>query len=125
MIRRLAVRFFWVAFFPLGCSNPSFDPPSSPVHSTEHDGVLHAYSERYPFACKAEDYSLVACDNNRPVDEQLSCDAAGCHGGYRFNGALDMRQLRGGEGPSCYTCHGKKWQDDGRDPSAPFDIREP
>lgn len=63
---------------------------------------------------------LVACDDdddhgpsNAPVDHTISEDGVrhlpglrepldnctGCHG----------TDLRGGDGPSCYSCHGKEW----------------
>lgn len=53
----------------------------------------------------------MTCPDARPVDELLSCDATGCHGNYDFenSSATLVRDLEGSDGPSCYSCHDKKW----------------
>lgn len=97
------------------CGNPDFDPPElRPKHEVDQDGALHAVRFDIPFLCgvKGDERQGVPCDTTRPARDLLSCDAAGCHGGYEFveSGPGSVRDLRGSEGPSCYTCHGRKWR---------------
>ncbi len=50
-----------------------------------------------------------------PEDAYLSCDAVGCHGSYDYReagGSAAGRHLLGAEGPSCYSCHDRKWHED-------------
>ena len=99
------------------CGQPTFDRlPVSIPHSVEEDGALHAERLEDPFLCGDPDRPMdldrtAPCPTARPVDALLSCDASGCHGTYDFT-PTSTRQLWGGEGPSCYTCHGEKWIDD-------------
>jgi hypothetical protein len=99
------------------CGRPSFDPPASPAHDEEEEGVMHGRRYKTPFLCgdpsRPDDPKRTApCPSVRPPDAQLSCDAIGCHGGYDFTNPSAARHLRGSEGPSCYTCHGEEWKDD-------------
>ena len=75
---------------------------------------MHAIRMDNPFACGAvDDEDGGACPPDRPRDDELSCDAAGCHGNYQFKDQPMglMRDLLGSDGPSCYTCHGAEWED--------------
>lgn len=123
----VTLRSLFAACALASACGPSFDnPPEQPLHDDVHGGAAHAFSNRYPFLCRAPDdlRELVRCPSNRPSDEQLSCDASGCHGGNAYDGVLERRHLRGSEGPSCYTCHGVEWTDAGRDPKAPIDLEQ-
>ena len=97
------------------CGLPKFDPPDAPAHSKKEDGFLHGRRLESPFSCgdPQKPTRAVACPTERPPDELLSCDAIGCHGGFEFGAAPNpaSRHLRGSEGPSCYTCHGNKWDE--------------
>ncbi|MEQ9500094.1 MAG: hypothetical protein RIT81_24680 [Deltaproteobacteria bacterium] len=98
------------------CGNPAFEPPEAPIHDVEEDGALHGRRYENPFNCGPNDRDEEgnACPTVRPPDEQLSCDATGCHGNYDFEDSPPNleRKLFGSDGPSCYTCHGEKWEDD-------------
>ena len=105
-------------FAAAACGRPEFTPPDDPPHVEEHGGAMHAIRAEDPFSCGIEG-SLrakrgVPCPTERPADLLLSCDASGCHGTFDFSAPADtaVRELRGSEGPSCYTCHGEKWEDD-------------
>lgn len=111
-----------LAFAPLlglllACGGPSFQPPAEPPHDISEGGHLHAARLEHPFNCGTEDGPRarvgVECPTERPADALLSCDASGCHGGFTFGTvtATTVRELFGSEGPSCYTCHGEKWED--------------
>jgi hypothetical protein len=98
--------------------DPSFSPPAHPPHEEEEDGALHAVRFKDPFSCgtSARSENGVACktDGVRPLDDLLSCDAIGCHGGFDYTPNTSMtRALTGSEGPSCYTCHGDQWTEEG------------
>lgn len=93
----------------------SFDPPDNPPHDQIEDGFRHARGYEVPFLCKdptRPGYS--ACpDDIRPLRENLSCDASGCHGDYSFTPSepTEQRHLLGADGPSCWTCHDREWSD--------------
>lgn len=88
-----------------------FDPPAVPAHTDSEDGFLHARGKSTPFLCKSSSGATVTCPTDRrPADEQLSCDAAGCHGDTEYF-ANESRHLLGSDGPSCYTCHDQEWSD--------------
>jgi hypothetical protein len=102
-----------------GCGGPTFLPPAEPAHDVEHGGHYHAVRLEDPFSCgiagSPNAKRGTPCPTVRPQEDALlSCDASGCHGGFDFTAAAaaGLRELRGGEGPSCYTCHGEKWKDD-------------
>lgn len=92
---------------------PTFDPPAEPNHDFEvEDGARHPRGLEEPFLCRSDSGAPVACDQlERPVNSQLSCDAAGCHGGFTFDGDYTNpdRHLHGSDGPSCWTCHDQEW----------------
>lgn len=100
-----------------GCGSPTFEPPEFPKHHIEEGGALHADGYEEPFLCgkDGDPITRVACPPERPNDNRASCDSAGCHGGYNYDKpAIPVgfeRELFGSDGPSCYTCHGKKWDD--------------
>ncbi len=99
-----------------GCGRPTFEPPDHPKHQTEQGGALHADGYGKPFLCgKAggDPEDRVACPPDRPIDDLASCDSGGCHGGYRYKDTPTdfIRELFGSDGPSCFTCHGNKWDD--------------
>lgn len=110
-----AVAGLWLL---IGCGTPEFFPPADPPHDVSKDGHMHAVRLEDPFSCGTADAPNakrgVTCPTTRPVDAQLSCDASGCHGRFDFSepAATAVRDLRGSEGPSCYTCHGAKWEHD-------------
>ena len=88
------------------------DPPSEPAHTDSEDGFMHAEGKDTPFLCGDGDGRHIACpDDIRPEPRNLSCDASGCHGAYEYDPSQpqDARDLRGSDGPSCYTCHGTEW----------------
>ena len=95
-----------------------FLPPAHPAHDRPEGGAMHAARLEHPFSCGDPSGSGrgdrgVDCPETRPSDDQLSCDATGCHGGFDFTPETRAtRALIGSEGPSCYTCHGEKWNDD-------------
>jgi len=99
------------------CGGPTFEPPDQPPHDVREGGHLHAARFEDPFSCgdPADPNARrgVPCPTERPEDARLSCDASGCHGGFRFGATTSttVRELFGSEGPSCYTCHGEKWKD--------------
>lgn len=99
----------------LGCNAPSFDPPEHPNHHIEEGGALHADGHERPFLCGdgSDPSNRVECPPGRPTDDHASCDSAGCHGGYRYkNTPADFtRELFGSDGPSCFSCHGKEWDE--------------
>jgi hypothetical protein len=92
----------------------SFTPPEHPPHDVEEGGVLHARRLETPFLCGGADRAERGepCPSVRPPDDRASCDAAGCHGTYDFGGDPGPRDLIGSDGPSCYTCHGREWEDE-------------
>ena len=107
-----------------GCVGSSFDPPDLPAHddleSEEWEGSgsslllvgWHADDKDSPFLCRDPDSGKrVTCPEERPAQENLSCDAAGCHGDFTYAPGADQsaRHLRGSDGPSCYFCHNQKW----------------
>ncbi len=102
----------------LACS-PSFDnTPESVPHDKEEGGAMHAERLEKPFLCGDpnrldEPEEGVLCPDTRPaLDFLLSCDNTGCHGNFNYTSSTtDNRKLWGNEGPSCYTCHGEKWDD--------------
>ncbi len=101
----------------VGCATPTFDPPDFPPHDESHEGSMHARRYESPFSCgdpsAPNSEHGVTCSSARPADDLLSCDASGCHGSYTFDSGgpgPSERHLRGSEGPSCYTCHGKEWE---------------
>lgn len=96
------------------------DPPSDPPHTdNESDFVeglgqvtaAHARGKDDPFLCRdPETGDRVTCPDERPAAQNLSCDAAGCHGDTEFGWTLDEdRHLEGSDGPSCFMCHGREW----------------
>jgi hypothetical protein len=103
----------------------TFDPPDTPAHNEEAEnewvaglGVVwtgHADGLESPFLCKSpETGRSVACPTDgRPADENLSCDAAGCHGDNAYDGVIADadRHLGGSDGPTCYLCHDHRWSD--------------
>ncbi|MCB9745978.1 MAG: hypothetical protein H6740_25610 [Alphaproteobacteria bacterium] len=94
------------------CAQPDFGPPDEPPHNRYEDGVAHARGMETPFLCRSADGALMTCPTNgRPAPQQLSCDAAGCHGGASYSAldAPDTRHLHGSDGPSCWTCHNQEW----------------
>lgn len=102
----------------LTACNPSFSPPAHPPHEHQEDGALHAARFKSPFSCGVSASSETGIDCNtdgvRPADDLLSCDALGCHGSFDFTTATSInRALTGSEGPSCFTCHGDKWSEEG------------
>ncbi len=124
----MARRLISWAFGPLlvvlaSCADdPDFSAPSSPPHTEIRGGAGHAIRDSYPFLCGlfatstvAEDFFLaVPCpeDGVRPLDIDLSCDALGCHGNTEYDRPRDVgRSARGGQAPSCFTCHGKNWNE--------------
>jgi hypothetical protein len=106
------VRAFWVAFVLSSCGW-SFTPPEHPPHDVEEGGVMHARRLETPFLCgsAARPERGEACPPARPPDDRASCDASGCHGTFDFGDPAQRRDLIGSDGPSCYTCHGREWED--------------
>ena len=103
----------WTIGLTTGCLDRVFEPPQTPAHNKEEDGFLHARDNENPFLCRdPETGQRGACptDGIRPADENLSCDAVGCHGGNDFTveGSAE-RHLYGSDGPSCYFCHEREW----------------
>lgn len=100
----------------IGCARPSFDPPEHPRHHIEEGGAKHADGYEDPFLCRSADDPRRSedCPPQRPIDDLASCDSAGCHGGYLYQNTPPgfTRELFGSDGPSCFTCHGEKWDDD-------------
>ena len=98
-----------------GCGQWEFSPPEHPPHDEEEDGALHARRYETPFLCGRPDRPDrgEVCPPVRPPDDLVSCDAAGCHGTFDFteDAARAARDLIGSDGPSCYTCHGREWED--------------
>lgn len=95
-----------------GYGTYGFDPPAEPAHDDWEDGYAHASGKSTPFLCRDPDSGdRVTCPQDWPEDRNLSCDAAGCHGGFEYDTdpQSDSRDLLGGAGPSCYSCHGKEW----------------
>lgn len=75
---------------------------------------MHAARLEDPFLCGSDLNDLEEAepcpDTRPPFDALTSCDTAGCHGNFDFTPrTASNRQLWGAEGPSCYTCHGEKW----------------
>ncbi|MFT5683598.1 MAG: hypothetical protein ACI8RZ_004530 [Myxococcota bacterium] len=107
----------------LACASYDFDPPDTPRHSeqeseTDFNGAPIFKSGRHadlmddPYLCKDPSTgNAVACPDTRPADENLSCDASGCHGDFDYSSGFDRstRHLRGSDGPSCYSCHNQEW----------------
>lgn len=92
-----------------------FSPPLNPPHTRSEDGYLHAARREDPFSCGISGPNDEGpCPSVRPADDLLSCDALGCHGSYQFGNQPQglERALRGSDGPSCYTCHDEKWEDE-------------
>ncbi|MCB9692043.1 MAG: hypothetical protein H6736_09535 [Alphaproteobacteria bacterium] len=90
-----------------------FDPPAEPAHEVSQEGFLHARGYETPFLCPQPGGGYGACpeDGVWPEARFLSCDASGCHGDFDFGLSADPapRHLRGGDGPSCTTCHDRVW----------------
>lgn len=86
------------------------DPPSHPVHDRDEDGFRHARRNETPYLCgDPGGGGAVTCPTDgRPAPDDLSCDAAGCHGGYDYT-PDGPRHLEGSDGPSCWTCHDQEW----------------
>ncbi len=108
----------------LACPSYEFDPPDTPRHNDNEseaslDGApimksgRHAELKDYPFLCTDPSTGkTVGCPTTgRPADENLSCDASGCHGDYDYSPDFDVskRHIRGSDGPSCYSCHAREW----------------
>ena len=107
----------------LACASYDFDPPEFPAHNeTESEPSLegapifksgrHAELMEDPYLClDPGNGNPVACPDERPADENLSCDASGCHGDFDYSPDYDRskRHLRGSDGPSCYSCHEREW----------------
>jgi hypothetical protein len=106
----------------LACASYEFDPPDTPRHfERESEASLgapimksgrHAELMDTPFLCRdPASGAAVACPDARPADENLSCDASGCHGDFDYSPDADrsQRHLRGSDGPSCYSCHRQEW----------------
>lgn len=107
----------------LACASYEFDPPDSPRHyKNESEAEFnraplmksgqHAELMDVPFLCMDPTTgNAVVCPTTRPADENLSCDASGCHGDFDYSADADRstRHLRGSDGPSCYSCHDKEW----------------
>ncbi len=95
----------------LAACQPAFDPPSTPVHDRSEDGFMHARGHETPFLCfNPVSFEREACPSFRPERENLSCDAAGCHGDNDYvEGPHIARSLNGSDGPSCWTCHNQEW----------------
>jgi hypothetical protein len=122
LITLLAVTVF---AFAQGCApETDFDPPTDPAHDeTESEWVAglgnvsasHAGLMETPFLCRdPATGNRTACPTDgRPDPQNLSCDAAGCHGDTTFDGttADEDRHLDGSDGPSCWLCHDKEWSE--------------
>lgn len=90
-------------------------PPDLPVHDDYEKKAAHARGKDDPFLClDPVSGNRTACPDEWPAQENLSCDAAGCHGGFEYTPEEpdSERDLLGGAGPSCYTCHGQEWSTD-------------
>lgn len=109
----------------MGCApETDFDPPADPPHDeTESEWIpglgnvsaSHASLMESPYLCRdPATGDRAACPTDgRPEPQNLSCDAAGCHGDTTFDGttADEDRHLDGSDGPSCWLCHDKEWSD--------------
>ncbi len=107
----------------LACAGYDFDPPDLPRHDEQEDEAelngapllksgRHADLMDTPFLCRDPSTGdAVACPEARPADENLSCDASGCHGDFDYSPGYDRstRHLRGSDAPSCYACHDREW----------------
>ena len=95
------------------CQSRDFDPPDVPEHDIREEGFLHARGHEQPFLCvDPVTGRRGACPIGRPEPENLSCDAAGCHGDNDYTEPFDTaRSLHGSDGPSCYTCHEREWRE--------------
>lgn len=118
MLRGAAFLSVLGGFLPLlACDSADWVPPQELIHTVGIDDALHAPRLFTPFLCGdpgGEESDGFTCNSARGVESEFwSCDAAGCHGVYEFvdDGFGATRTLRGGEGPSCFTCHSMKWDD--------------
>jgi len=95
----------------LACQSREFEPPTTPAHTIEEDGFLHARGFERPFLCRDPvTGDRGPCPIGRPARGNLSCDAAGCHGDNNYDEPPDVeRSLHGSDGPSCWTCHDQEW----------------
>ena len=75
--------------------------------------MRHVSTVLLTFACAALVAAAVACGGDRPDGHTVNKD-----GNFHRPGLTDPltncvdchgADLRGGEGPSCFTCHGVKW----------------
>lgn len=112
-VRNLSVLLFAL----VACDNSDWVPPMELLHTVGIEDALHAPRLATPFLCgdeSGEESDGFTCTPDRGMDSTLwSCDAAGCHGVYDFesDGFGATRTLRGGEGPSCFTCHSMNWDE--------------
>lgn len=94
-------------------SDRNFDPPAEPPHKTFEEGYGHAKGHERPYLCRDDAGNQVTCptDGVRPASQNLSCDAAGCHGIMEYDTGLafEDRDLYGSDGPGCFSCHGREW----------------
>lgn len=92
-----------------------FEPPGNPAHIIEKEGHMHAVRYEVPFLCgdpnDSTGFAAVPCPPNVELGlRDRSCDAMGCHGTFSPGDNVDVgRELRGSDGPSCWTCHGQEW----------------
>jgi len=88
--------------------------PSVPAHDIFISGDAHAAGLGTPYLCaNPTTGAFEQCPIGRPDPANLSCDAAGCHGGndYAAQYTAAERDLSGSDGPSCDHCHGQRWSE--------------
>lgn len=95
------------------CAPLDADTPEDVPHTISEDGYKHARGMDKPFLCLNADGGRGACPDVWPSDPlRLSCDAAGCHGDHEYDPSLPRgRHLEGSDGPSCWTCHDREWNE--------------
>lgn len=113
-----------------GCDpETDFDPPGNIPHTFDIGEVPHARAPSMtggilPYycvdaaglnqiPCRLDDMASVLNSVDQRDQDQLSCDAAGCHGSYTYepDAPVSERHLQGANGPSCFTCHDLVWGD--------------
>ncbi len=71
-------------------------PPTPAVRTTATGGPPPTAGTRHPPADHTKDRKGI---RHKPGAKQAVANCSPCHG----------QDLNGGQGPSCYTCHGREW----------------
>lgn len=93
---RLAGWTTGAAVLVLALGTCTSQPPTPAVRTAATEGPPPAAGTRHPPADHTKDRKGI---RHKPGSKQAATNCSPCHG----------QDLKGGQGPSCYTCHGQEW----------------